>query len=325
MRRRLLATLWALAALAVAGTANGQTVPSFLAAWGSVGSGPGQLNLPYGIVASPDDHLYVTDQYNFRIVKYTPGGQVVTWWGSQGSGPGQFGVTIGLGVDASGLVYVADFGNNRVQVFSPQGTFVRQWGQLGSATGSFDGPRDIAVDAEGMVHVADQRNRRIQVFTTAGAYVRTWGADEVVNPMSLAFDAAGTAFVCEEAGGVAPGNSVSVWDPAGSLVMRWGTGGSQPGELQTPAGVAIDAYGRVYIADFKNSRVQLFTASGGFLGSWGQLGSSAGRFDHPADVAVDASGYIYVVDMFNHRIQKFGYPTVPAPTVTWGGVKSRYR
>ena len=87
----------------------------------------------------------------------------------------------------------------------------------------------------------------------------------------------------------------------------WGTGlkGSSPGSFNVATGIEVDRQGRVYVADFYNHRIQVFTDDGDFLVEFGAQGSAPGEFERPTDVAVDAQGGIFVVDFGNHRIQKF--------------------
>lgn len=90
-----------------------------------------------------------------------------------------------------------------------------------------------------------------------------------------------------------------------SFIATWGTSGSDPGEFDTPTGVATDSLNRILIADGGNHRIQQFTADGDFVTEWGTLGSSNGQFNSPRDVAVAPDGSIYVADANNHRMQKF--------------------
>jgi DNA-binding beta-propeller fold protein YncE len=311
MRFRL-AVLVALSALVAAATPSHSQTPAFVTMWGSFGSGPGQLQYPYGIVASADGFLYVTDQYNFRIVKYTPTGQVVTSWGSQGNGPGQFGITIGLGIDASGKVYVADYGNNRVQVFDGNGGFIRQWALFTA--------RDVAVAPDGRVHVVSQGGGFVGVYTQEGTPVYSYGAGFLNGPASIAFDAAGNAFVAEEYQA-----RISRWTPGGVLVTSWGAAGEGPGQFGGLVAVTVDPAGRVHAVDHGLNRVTTFTSAGVLQSTWGTTGSGPAQFDHAADVAVDALGFIYIVDMHNHRVQKFSTPTSDVRRSTWGAVKLSYR
>ena len=102
----------------------------------------------------------------------------------------------------------------------------------------------------------------------------------------------------------------------------WGAAGAGPGDLRTPFGVAVSS-GRLYVADFGNDRVQVFSLDGSLLASFGSRGSGEGQFQRPADVAVGADGSVYVTDHFNDRIERFsgdgrylGQFGVVAPPVT---------
>ncbi|MFH0847040.1 MAG: hypothetical protein V1894_03145 [Chloroflexota bacterium] len=55
--------------------------PSLLRKWGNPGSGDGQFNLPSGIAVDPAGNVYIADQYNHRIQKFTSNGTFITKWG----------------------------------------------------------------------------------------------------------------------------------------------------------------------------------------------------------------------------------------------------
>ena len=78
-----------------------------------------------------------------------------------------------------------------------------------------------------------------------------------------------------------------------------GTAGSLPGEFDLPRAVAADAAGNVYVADFRNGRIQEFDSSGSFLRVIGTGGGHGGEFNFPEDVATDAAGNLCVADNGN--------------------------
>ncbi len=90
-----------------------------------------------------------------------------------------------------------------------------------------------------------------------------------------------------------------------SAARSWGTGGTGPDQLQEPKGMAFDAAGRIYVADSRNHRIQVFDPSGQPLLRWGSQGSEPGQFQEPWGVAVGPDGTVYVCDTWNHRMQKF--------------------
>ena len=85
--------------------------------------------------------------------------------------------------------------------------------------------------------------------------------------------------------------------------MGWGEEGSGTGQFNRPWGITTDENNNVYVADWRNDRVQKFSSEGLFLKSFGDTGESEGKFQRPSDVAVDKNGNIYVSDWGNERVQ----------------------
>jgi DNA-binding beta-propeller fold protein YncE len=70
-----------------------------------------------------------------------------------------------------------------------------------------------------------------------------------------------------------------------------------------PWGITIDDDGNVYVADWRNDRIQKFSADGQYLMKFGASGTGDGEFNRPTGVAVDRDGVIYVTDWGNDRLQ----------------------
>jgi DNA-binding beta-propeller fold protein YncE len=82
----------------------------------------------------------------------------------------------------------------------------------------------------------------------------------------------------------------------------WGTAGPGPGQLAEPRGLAADAKGNLFVADTKNSRIQVFDGNGQFVREFGTKGPGDGQFNEPCGLAVDAQGDVWVADTWNQRI-----------------------
>ncbi len=194
-------------------------------------------------------------------------------FGGPGTGDGLFASPSGIAVDGSGNTYVADRGNGRVQVLGPARDHV-------ASIGGLDAPRGVAVDAaSGRVYVANTGNDSVRVYHPD----RTYAAD-----LPGSFDnPAGVA-----AGG--PYGRIHVADTGNDRIRVYDFSLNHiydiPG-LDGPAGVAVDALGRVYVADTNASAVPVYPPN-----SIEAAADLPGPFDRPTGVAVDASGRVYVAE-----------------------------
>ena len=119
---------------------------------------------------SGDGYIYVVDQHNARVQKFTSDGGYIDQWGSFGSGPGQFNLPWGAATDATGNVYVADWRNDRIQKFTADGEFLAAFGAPGYCEGQFQRPTQVVVDDEGYIYVSDWGNERVQILDSEGRF-----------------------------------------------------------------------------------------------------------------------------------------------------------
>ena len=235
---------------------------------GNVFSGASAIDqcYPKGVAVDGGGNLYVADASNSRVLEYnaplSTGAGAARVFGQGGSFTtnacnfdGGAGVPAlrpssaidlcdpsGVGLDGGGNLYVADQDNNRVLEYNtPLTTDVTAdtvFGQGGSFTShacNYDGtgfpkppsakdlcaPTGVAVDASRNVYVADASNNRVLEYNT---------------PLTT-----GTT-------------ADRVYGACGSFTSSACTGLSA-NSLSDPKGVAVDASGDLYVADFNNSRV----------------------------------------------------------------------
>ena len=195
--------------------------------------------------------------------------------GADGAGSAaSFDIPGGVAADAAGNVYVSDTLNSTVRRVTPAGVVTTIAGSVGNpggadGTGSvaqFNQPNGLGIDSAGNVYVADQLNDTIRRITPTG----------VVTTFAGSTGAAGNA-----------------------------DGLPADARFNAPAGVAVDAAGNLYVADFGNFTIREVAPNGTvttLAGSAGALGfadgaGAAARFEAPSALAVDGAGNVYVADL----------------------------
>jgi DNA-binding beta-propeller fold protein YncE len=72
-----------------------------------------------------------------------------------------------------------------------------------------------------------------------------------------------------------------------------------------PYDIARGPDGRLYVSEYRGSRISVLSPDGDWLSYIGGRGRGDGMFVGPQNLTVDADGYLYVVDYGNRRICKF--------------------
>jgi DNA-binding beta-propeller fold protein YncE len=161
----------------------------------------------------------------------------------------------GIGVGGADRLYIADTGGSRVVVSSATGEVLAAWGGAGAGPGQFGQPTDVAVGPNGDVYVVEPFNRRVQRLDADGAYLGEWPilAANTYDSPHLAVSAADVLYLTspEE-------HQVLAYDLAGRFLGQLGEQGDGPGQFLKPVAIAVDAQGRLYVADPLQGRVQGF-------------------------------------------------------------------
>ncbi len=242
---------------------------NFVQMWGA-----DQFVRPHGIFIGPDDSVYLTDDQDHTVRKFTPDGELLMTLGISGEGSDSgvelsdyrtirrpappFNLPTNLALAPDDTMYVSDgYGNCCLHKFSANGKLSHSWGAAGDGTGEFQIPHGIGVDHLGRVVVADRENSRLQWFTADGEFIEQW--TDVARPCNVIFDDDDNVYVAElgwHAGTPDPrpnetGGRVSIFSRDGSLLARWG-GGKDPyaaGDFIAPHDIWLDSRGDLYVGE----------------------------------------------------------------------------
>ena len=146
---------------------------------------------------------------------------------------------------------------------------------------SLDGPEGVAVDAAGDLFIADTYNNEIrEVHAGTGVITTIVGAPplggppadgiSLNEPYGVAVDAHGNLFIANTLGYAilevnASTGAITTVAGNGTLGYTGDGGPATSAELNAPQGVAVDALGNIFIADYENNVVREVNASTGMI------------------------------------------------------------
>ena len=220
----------------------------------------------------------------------------------------------GVAIDSAGNIFLADANDHRVRKVTPDGLITTiagdGWpgfrGDGGPASASrLNTPYGIAVDPAGNLYIADLGNNRVRKVVPDGTISTVPGTDSLVAPRNVAMGPDGSLYISEF-----NGNRVQHLRADGVLEIIAGTGAAGFGGdggpaiaalLSSPAGLAFDSAGNLYIADSGNSRIR--KVAGGVMTTVLGPDASGSPLYLPTAVVCDGAGNLYIADYGNSRIQ----------------------
>lgn len=299
------------------------------------------LDGPFGVSVDASGRVLVADTGNSVVRRIDTTGVITTiagtgTLGDSGDGGPATSADLAFPVvaldDGAGGVLVLDSLGQRVRRVDPTGTIrtiagdgTRGYGGDGgpATNAQLQNPQGLAISPAGIV-IADTSNERVRLVDTGGNIVTIAGngtfgvggdggfatAATLQNPFDCAVDAIGRIYIADVFD-----QRIRRVDLDGTITTIAGTGlagfsgdggPATSAQLNEPDGVAIDAQGRVYIADSVNDRIRMVDTAGTITTVAGD--GNRTTLDHPHGVAVDPMGRLVIADTYNHRIRRLDAP-----------------
>ncbi len=212
---------------------------------------------------------------NPPILEFDPSGRLLKSFGA-----GLFAYPHGFTVDNDGNLWASDVNDSETVL----GMSAK------NVAGVVMGQEVLKLSADGKV-----------LLTLGKEGVAGNGPDTFDRPTGVAIGANGDIFVSD-------GHNPNKFNTArivkftkdGRFIKTWGRKGSAPGEFDEPHDIFIGgSQSRVYVADRRNNRIQVFDQDGNFIAAWRQFGQ-------PSSVFVGKDDTIYVGASFPDPAAKNG-------------------
>ncbi|MEI6713395.1 MAG: immunoglobulin domain-containing protein, partial [Verrucomicrobiota bacterium] len=257
--------------------------------------------------------------------------------------------------DSVGNIYFSGWNQNNIRKIDAGTGLVSVYAGSGAKsylngpalTAQFSGPGPMAIDSVGNIYVADQDNYRIRMVASGGGSVTTVAGSGVLGYLDgpgataqfatingLAVDSSGNIFV-SDANRIrkiaADTKVVSTLSGNGQSGFFDGTGGTVGTAMfNSPAGLAVDPSGILFVSDSGNARIRKVALgtgdtttlagngnSGLFDGTGGPSGTA--MFSRPMGIVLDGLGNLYVCDQNSRAIRKVIIATGAVTTISGNG------
>jgi sugar lactone lactonase YvrE len=265
---------------------------------GTVGTGPGQLERPFGMAADSEGNMWIADSTNNRLVELNKNGTYVRQ--VTGGPSGAFKELRGITIDPDGYLWVAEKGNRRVLKFGPTGQFVSQFTLTGTAT-----PFDLGMGPDRVLWVTDPDTKKVYRYLQDGTLSKEISVAQpngggVALPFGIGVDQLNNAWIA-----IQGTNEVRELSSSGSQLFSFGGEGTVTGKFKSPFDVALAPSGHLFVSDSLNNRIQEFKSDGSFLRTFGTTGTASNQLQEPKNIAVAPDNKLLVADYGNRRISRW--------------------
>lgn len=300
-----------------------------------------RLNFPWGLAVDAAGDLFIADVSNYCVRKVAPNGTITTVAGNGTSGSSgdngpatsaELGYALNITSDAAGNLYIADLGNNSVREVSTGGTITTLvgnglvYGNFGQVIEEPFSPWAVGVDRSGNLFIGQglYENRIQKLSGGITTIVAGGGASDTAaatvamfeSPKWMAEDLSGNLYLSDPVDNrvysISLSGAVATVAGTGAMGYSGDNGPATAAQLNSPAGLAVDSRGALYIADSNNNRIRKVSAGviatvvgTGVVGFPGDGGPAiAANLWGPLGLAIDSSGNLYISDSADERVRK---------------------
>jgi PKD repeat protein len=186
-------------------------------------------------------------------------------------------------------------------------TSMPDYDKLTPITTIVNSPTDVTLDTAENVYVVESVNNRLLKFSQSGQYLRTLIGLE--KPISVAVDNNGIIYIGNKKEIYAGQGYVAVYDANFNLLRNLGIG---IGEFGQPTSIDIDNNGNIYVVDYSQNSVKVYSSDGSYNHCFGCSANGSGQFATPKSI---------VIDKTTQEVLILDQPFLPLPPPASGSAK----
>ncbi|MGA8529147.1 MAG: NHL repeat-containing protein, partial [Acidobacteriaceae bacterium] len=261
------------------------------ATYGNCTSGCGGLNLPGSLAIDSKGNVWVANYFGGAASEFSNTGIPASPNGYAATGLQE---SFGIAVDAQDSVWITnENGPSSQGTATGSVTHLSNTGENLSGAGYTGGgiyyPIAVAATSGGNIWVADHANSTATLLAADGAAI---SGTSGYAPSALPFTTA-VAVDAAQNGWFAYQGGVAKVTPAGAV--------SAFSCCDVPAGIALDASGNLWIADYDASSVVELSSSGDVLGQ----AVMTGGVETPVGIAIDGAGHVWTANYRVNTLSEF--------------------
>ncbi|MBI4681500.1 MAG: PKD domain-containing protein [Nitrospirae bacterium] len=177
---------------------------------------------------------------------------------------------------------------NYAPSFAQQTVGMPLYDRLNPISVTVNAPTDVALDSDENVYIVESINHRLLVFSQSGQYKNT--KIGLSKPLCVAVDNAGKIYIGND-----NSNNVEVYDsglnpfPMPGSVSGTNVLGAGNGEFSQPNSIDIDNNGNIYVVDYAENSVKVYSSDGSYDHCYGCPANGNGQFAYPSSIVIDKS------------------------------------
>jgi hypothetical protein len=207
---------------------------------------------PYDLVVDRSGYLWIIDEKQNFIFKFTEDGKQLMTLGKKGvtgdnASHDSFDGPTDVAIAKNGDIFVTDgYDNSRVVKFDKNGKFLMIiGGTKGAEIGQFSLPHRVYIDSKGEVVIQDRVNKRIQFWTQDGKFIKQWADLGLIYPAGMDLLPDDTLYLSDS-----DGQSVKIVKDDKILDAIGGLDGMRPHQ------VTVDKFGALYVSSEPDKMVK---------------------------------------------------------------------